>query len=229
MTPTHAIILAGGTGSRMGTETPKQFLPLAGRPVILWSIETMASVSSVDRIIITIPDEHTEKMRAILKGHSIEDRITLVTGGATRQGSVYNGLTALDCDDNDIVLIHDSARPFIEKETIEECIKGAADTGAAGVYVPATDTMAEVRDGLVTAIPDRKLMYRTQTPQAFRFSLIMEAHEKARARGRAHYTDDVSLVMDSGHDVSAVTGNDTNIKITTPVDYELARIIAEGL
>ncbi len=229
MNSLYAIILAGGRGSRLGAEEPKQFLDLAGRPVIAWSMEAFAAVSGIAGMILVGPEDERARMETIAAdyGHGLVRAV--VPGGATRQGSSWNGLSALPFDDDDIVIIHDAARPFIEPATILECVGEARSHGAAAVYVHATDTVAEGADGFVRAIPSREGLYYAQTPQCFRYGIIRGAHLRARAAGNDSATDDVRLALDAGHGVKIVGGDARNMKITTAFDLEAARFFAEGM
>lgn len=229
MNSLYAIILAGGRGNRLGAGEPKQFLDLAGRPVIAWSMESFAAVEGLAGMVLVGPEDERARMEAMAAryGHGLVRAI--VAGGDTRQDSSWNGLSALPFDGDDIVLIHDAARPFIEPATILECVMEARVHGAAAVYVRATDTVAEGADGFVRAIPSRESLYYAQTPQCFRFSIIRAAHEKARAAGIDSATDDVRLALDAGYDVRIVMGNARNMKITTAFDLETARFYAEGV
>ncbi len=227
MNALYAIILAGGRGSRLGAGEPKQFLDLAGRPVIAWSMEAFASVPGLSGMVLVGPEDERARMEAVAAAHGRRLVRAIVPGGATRQGSSWNGLSALPFDDDDIVLIHDAARPFIEPATILECVDETRAHGAAAIYVRATDTVAEGADGFVRAIPSRESLYYAQTPQCFRYSLIRDAHARARAAGTDSATDDVRLALDAGHDVRIVLGDARNMKITTAFDLETARFYAE--
>ncbi|PKL39015.1 MAG: 2-C-methyl-D-erythritol 4-phosphate cytidylyltransferase [Spirochaetae bacterium HGW-Spirochaetae-1] len=223
----HAIILAGGQGTRLGAETPKQFLPLGDKPVIRWSMDAFSAVREIDHIIIVCPRERIPWMKDHVAACPEPKVLKITAGGATRQESAWNALNCHDFHDNDILLFHDAARPFVTVEIIANCIQEARNTGACGVYIPATDTITEIIDTRVRAIPPRQYLYQTQTPQAFRYGVIRHAHDLARSSGSGTATDDVSLVMSSGSAVAAVQGSPENFKITTTFDYELAKWIAE--
>ncbi len=222
----YAVILAGGRGYRLANETPKQFLDLVNRPIIAWSLEKFDKLSEINGILVAVPDEFKKSIQDISEKQRITKLVKIVAGGATRQGSAYNVLCSMDFGDDDILIFHDAARPFIKKNIVKECIKEAELHGASGVYVKAVDTIAKGGE-FIDSIPPREGLYYTQTPQAFRFSTIKEAHEKARSRDILNATDDVQLVIDSGHRVKIVEGDPGNIKITTPFDLELARFLAD--
>lgn len=220
---TYAIILAGGTGTRLGSSEPKQFLELGNRPVIAWSLETFNSHPMVDHIITVIPKAYHEKIAAIIDTYSISRYLKTVNGGNTRQESSWNAVHSVDFAEDDILLLHDAARPFVNSDIIRDCIVTAKKYGSAGTYVPAVDTITEIDENMVNKTLDRNVLYYTQTPQAFRYSIILDAHLKSNDAGRGPATDDVSLVRNAGYQVHAVNGDYSNIKITTEYDYKLAQ------
>jgi 2-C-methyl-D-erythritol 4-phosphate cytidylyltransferase len=223
---TYGIILAGGRGLRLGADMPKQFLPLGDRPVIAWSMEAFCRCGSIDGLIILCPADEIPRMRELVKRYPHEKILDIIAGGETRQGSSWNAVNARKYQDDDILLIHDAARPFVTERIILDCVAAAKEHGAAGTYIPATDTITEIHDESVTAIPPRENLFYTQTPQAFRFDVIKKGHELARSRTDITVTDDVSLVLTAGHTVARVQGDPRNIKITTNFDYELAQWLA---
>jgi 2-C-methyl-D-erythritol 4-phosphate cytidylyltransferase len=222
----YALILAGGSGTRLGGDTPKQFLDLAGRPVIAWSMKAFSDADDIDGIVVACPEAYREKVWEMGEANGIGRLVAVVAGGETRQLSAYRALTAIDFSDDDIVLIHDAARPFVTPAMIRNCIEAAEAFGAASAYVKVTDTIAEAWDGFVAAIPDRSSLYNTQTPQSFRYGIIRRSHERARAESSSDSSDDVRLVMDAGTRVRVVEGDYRNIKITNPRDMEIAERIA---
>jgi len=223
----YTIILAGGSGQRMGGDLPKQFLPLGERPVIIETISRFSSLREVTGVLVVIPEQYRSLTKKILASHSEPKVLDLVTGGASRRESAWNALTARNFSPDDIILVHDAARPFVTAVSIRACIEGASYSGAAGLYLPASDTITEIHDEQVTAIPDRSSLYYTQTPQAFRYNVLERGHRAARAHPEKPWTDDVSLVLALGEPVQAVPGDPQNIKVTTPFDYELAQWLIE--
>lgn len=224
----HAIIVAGGMGQRIGSAVPKQFLQLGNKPVISWSIETCIASQVIDTIIIAIHPDYKFQLEEIISQYFPNFRIITTNGGQTRQESCYNGLRACDFASDDVVLIHDAARPFITVDMIKQCIDAARQYGACGIYVPVKETIAQVDDSTVEAVLPRHILYAAQTPQCFRYSIIMDAHNKALENNSFNATDDVSLVINAGYTVKAITGDFyKNIKITTNEDIELANFIVE--
>lgn len=222
----YAIIVAGGMGQRMGTVVPKQFLQLGKKPIIAWSIETFAASPLIDKIIIVIHPDYKQQLEDVIHTYFPDTDIIITHGGQTRQESCFNGLQAYDFASDDIVLIHDAARPFITDDMIKQCIEIAVLYGACGIYAPVKETIAQVNDSTVTHILPRETLYAAQTPQCFRYSIIMDAHQKARERNMTNATDDVSLALLAGYTVKAITGDFyTNIKITTNEDMELAKLL----
>lgn len=225
MNKIYAIILAGGKGLRFGNTTPKQFLTLKNKPLIIWTLEAFNSMKSIDYIIVVSPEEYLVTIKTLISEHTITKVIQTIKGGATRQESSYNAVMSNNFNSDDILLIHDAARPFISDEIINNCIDETKKYGAAGVYVSAIDTITEIEDGFVKSIPPRKNLYYAQTPQSFKYTIIKRAHEKALQNPQNTFTDDVSLVLGTGCKVKKIEGDYNNIKITNPQDFELANWI----
>lgn len=228
MERTYAIILAGGRGLRLNNRVPKQFLSLGEKPVIAWSLDLCDSLIEVDAILTVIPDEFIPEAELIARTHNIHKIMKIIPGGSTRQESAYNAISSIHFSDNDILVFHDAARPFIRPDMMRTCIAEAKIHGGAAVYVPVQDTVAEIKDDFVISVPTRDSMYYAQTPQAFRFSIISRAHETALANG-VSATDDVSLVLSAGFKVKMIDGDFSNFKITTDFDYQAACRIAETI
>ena len=222
----YAIILAGGRGIRLNAAAPKQFLPLGGRPVILWSLETFNAIKEIDHILVVVPADCMSLTEQLLASRSIDKILKIIPGGITRQESSYRALESCDFDEDDILLIHDAARPFISAETIRKCLAETARTGATGVYIPSRDTVALIENGAIGTIPAREKTYCAQTPQGFRYSVIRKAHDLA-LRGDRPATDDIGMAINAGIRVTFVEGEDANFKITTDLDYTLACHLAD--
>ena len=217
----YAAILAGGQGLRCSVgDTPKQFLMLGSRPVVRWSVDVFASCAEVEGIVIACPENEIPRMKSLT--NDCGKKLSVIAGGHTRQVSSRKAVNSISCNDDDIVVIHDAARPFVTAEMILKCAAKAAETGAAGTYIPAADTIAEISDFSVKYIPPRENIYYTQTPQAFKARLIKSSHDFAQAQGGENATDDVSLVIAAGRQVSVTEGSPMNIKITSRFDYDAA-------
>jgi len=222
----YAIILAGGLGQRMDSAVPKQFLALNDKPIIIWAIETFYTSSLFDAIIIAIHPDYHKTLQSLLCDYNIQTTVIITNGGKTRQQSCYNALCSLQCNDNDIVLIHDAARPFITQTMIQNCINTTVQYGACGIYTPVKETIAMIKDDSVVEVLPRHAICAAQTPQCFYYSIIMDAHKKALAHSKNDATDDISLVLMAGYPVKAITGNYYhNIKITTTEDIAIAQAI----
>jgi len=224
---TSALIVAAGQGVRMGTNTPKQFLMIGGRPILAHTISVFDQSPHIDLIVICLPQGEMEfcKQQIVDKG-GMRTRIVFAPGGERRQDSVYNGLQLLE--GNGIVLIHDGVRPFVTTELIAECQRGADRWGACIPAIAVTDTLKRIdSQGRILETIPRKEMVMAQTPQAFRLPLIKAAHQKAREQGWLA-TDDASLVEQMGEEVRVIPGMPDNIKITTPEDLRRAESMLLG-
>jgi 2-C-methyl-D-erythritol 4-phosphate cytidylyltransferase / 2-C-methyl-D-erythritol 2,4-cyclodiphosphate synthase len=214
-----AVLVAAGSGTRFGAETPKQFLSLGGRPVLRHAAETL-----VEHVGMLQPVGDKAPIEAALEGLR---HLPPVPGGATRQQSVHAGLEALGADAPDVVLVHDAARPLIPPGTIPALLAALEHAPGAIPAIPVADTLKRVVDGVITATAPRDGLYRAQTPQAFRFPILLAAH-RAGTAGAA--TDDASLLEAAGLTVAIVPGSEDNIKLTWPEDLRrLERAMFGGL
>lgn len=217
------VIAAGGKGKRLGSRLPKQFLPLAGVPILQRTVEVFASLRSVDEIVITSPNVHVARVRNILARSGIKKIVSIVPGGKERQDSVWNGLHGFIFKP-DIVLVHDAVRPLVGQGVVKEVIASAARFGAAVVGVRVQDTIkVEEKKGFYARTLDRNKLWAVQTPQGFKLDILMKAHRVARRTGFGG-TDEASLVERLNVPVRIVEGDRMNIKITTPVDLRFAEI-----
>lgn len=204
-----AIITAGGTSSRYGN-TNKLLEKVYDKEIIKYTVEAFEK-SDVDEIVICANKSIISDLEKVFSHRIME-------GGATRQESVYNGLSSITCD---YVLIHDAARPMITAELINKTIEAVKVRKAVSVLTKTIDTIKEVQDGKVIRTLDRTKLYNTQTPQAFEYNLIKSAHDKLKGQ---NFTDDAGMLESLGYEVYMVEGEYTNIKITTKSDIELAKI-----
>ncbi len=219
-----AIIAAAGIGSRMQAGRAKQLIELGGVPLLVHTLRRFEECGAVDNVILVLQPSLTAEVLALASRHNFTKITRVVAGGAERQDSVYRGLQVITPHTAGVVAIHDAARPFVTPDEIRTVIELAASKGAALLAVPATDTIKQVRSGRVQRTLDRRTIYNAQTPQAFQYSIIREAYDRAFQDGFVG-TDDSQLVERIGHRVSVVEGSYTNIKITRPFDLRLAEAI----
>ena len=229
-TMNSAIIVAAGQGTRFGGNLAKQYQPLAGKPLLCHALNTVCACRTIGAVVLVVADAEMDYCKTYVLPHvtPICD-IRMVPGGAERQASVLNGLTAVGGGADDVVLIHDGVRPFVTRDLIDACLTGLADADGCMAAIPSSDTLAAVTpDHVADRIIDRNGIWRVQTPQAFWYGVIVEAHRTAVARGW-RVTDDASLLLRLGKKVRVVTGSSGNIKITTPDDMALAQALADAL
>ncbi len=218
----YGVILSGGSGRRMNAPVPKQFLDLGHMPVIAWSMKAFRDHPLINGLVIVNHPDYRKNLQQAIDFLQLSGDCAVIDGGPTRQDSSYNAVTSREFREDDILLIHDAARPFITEEIITRCIEKTRYHGAAGVYVPAVDTIAQINNGFVETIPDRNILYHTQTPQGFMYAPLLEAHRNAKKNNLTGISDDITLLLNYGHRVAAVTGDYRNIKITTEKDLSYA-------
>jgi len=208
----------------LGLGVPKAFATLAGEPIVMRTLRLCASVGLFGRAVVAVPESHVVQFCDLLaEGAPWPFRVDSVIGGEDRQESVSLSLAMLG-DDCDIVVIHDAVRPLASSELFSACVETARRSGAAVSAVPVRDTLKRAAGGRVSATVDRRGLWMVQTPQAFRVSLIREAHRRAAETGyRA--TDDAALVERAGWAVQLVPGDEGNIKITEPGDLRYAELL----
>lgn len=217
-----AIIPAAGLGTRMGRETPKQFLSLDAIPIFIHTLRRFVAAPLGAKLILGLRREEMEFAVAELERNELRHAVDLAEGGGTRQDTVALALDRIS-PDTEVVLVHDAVRPFITPKMIEEIVSAASLHGAAIFAVPSVDTVKQVERETVTGTIPRELIALAQTPQAFRYGLLREAVDRARADG-FQGTDESSLVERIGVDVRVLMGSSRNIKITKPSDLPLARL-----
>jgi 2-C-methyl-D-erythritol 4-phosphate cytidylyltransferase/2-C-methyl-D-erythritol 2,4-cyclodiphosphate synthase len=223
MAQVAAVVVAAGQGVRAGDDLPKQFKRIGGETLLRRSLLSFLGAPDVNFVQPVIRPEDADRVRADTAGLNV---LPPVPGGATRQASVRAGLEALMPRKPDIVLVHDAARPFASASLISRAITAAAKTGAAIPALPVTDTIKRVdKAGTVEETLDRGLLRLVQTPQAFAFPALLEAHRRAAAQGRTDFTDDASLAEWAGMKVSVFPGEPGNTKFTTPDDFARAEAI----
>jgi len=222
-----AILPAAGLGTRMGADTPKQFLALDGVPVLLFTLRRLAACAAITDFIIATRAEEVDSVTASVKAEKLGLPVRVVRGGDSRQDSVASAL-AVAAPETDLILVHDAVRPLVTVGQIERVIAEASACDAAILGIPAMDTVKEVKRAslpndvaLITATIPRERVVLAQTPQVFRAALLLEAFAQARQDG-VTASDEASLVERIGRDVHVVVGSERNLKITRPGDMELA-------
>ncbi len=212
----YVVLVAGGSGSRMNSDIPKQFLLLDGFPVLMRTIAQFYNYSAALRIILVLPENQIDYWEDLCRQYYFAIPVQVAKGGSTRTASVRNGLALVDEDDA-LVAIHDGVRPFVGKDLIEACYQAAYTQGAAIAAVALKDSIRQLQGEGSIAV-DRAAYKLIQTPQTFQVSLIKDAYAKAKAAEDGIYTDDASVAEAAGYTVTLTEGHYQNIKITTPED-----------
>lgn len=226
------LVPAAGMGRRMGTSIIKQYLDLAGRPILAHTLELFQKHPDIEGIYPILPEDEISYCQShFVERYGLDKVRRIVAGGAERQDSVFNALRSLEDDgavnDETIVLIHDGVRPLFDAALIPGVIDTVRRHGACVVGVPVKDTIKEVTGGSISGTPQRQRLWQAQTPQAFRFGLILRAYESAERDGFLG-TDDASLVERLGEPVMMLEGNYRNLKVTTPEDLLIANALISG-
>lgn len=231
-----AEILAGGKGTRMNiSDLPKQFLCISDKPIIIHTIEKFLLFNEIEKILVLIPENWINYTRDLIEKYLIDNKkIVLLTGGERRNETVMNGLNYIlnnyNINDDDIVIIHDAVRPFVNYRIIKENIEYATKYGATDTAVNSVDTIVRSKNGkVINEIPYRGEMYQGQTPQSFKIKELIKAYEKLTEEQKILLTDTTKIMVLNNKDVFLVEGDYYNIKITTPYDLLLANAILQGL
>lgn len=231
----YCVILAGGLGSRMGGDVPKQFMSLGGVPIILRTIRRVLECAQFDKIIVAIHPSWRDVLSRMLNGDGIDkSRILVTSGGGERIDSILNSLKAIHeqtfVSEEDIAVIHDAVRPFVSVDVLEKSIKAACESGACVAVLPAVDTMLEVSDGMVVAVPSRARIFHGQAPDSARILLLERAINDLSAEERRVITGTAQILVAKGIPVRTISGDRYNMKITTPADIEIAEsFLAKGV
>src|SRR5215213_7208341 len=219
-----AIIAAAGAGTRMASDRPKQFLLLAGTPLIFHTLKPFEECDSIDEVIVVLPAEESAGFLSMAGKFGLRKLARVVPGGATRADSVKRGLMAIRSATAEIVVVHDGVRPFVSVDEISSTIDAAKSEGAAILVAPVTDTIKQVSDQQIVKTLDRSSLRRALTPQCFQYELLRQAYQQADVNDPS-LTDESALVERLGMHVSVVEGSSRNIKITTAEDLAIAEAI----
>ena len=220
----YVIIVAGGKGLRMGSDIPKQFLPIGGKPVLMRTLERFREYDKDLQIILVLPEAQQDYWRELCKEYGFLVEYQLANGGKTRFHSVQNGLALIPDDAEGVVGVHDGVRPFPSIDVIRNCYTTAREKKAVIPVIPVVETVRHLlvhsKDKSITVPRDE---YRLgQTPQTFDIQLLKAANRQPYNDG---FTDDASVVESYGHEITLVEGNRENIKITTPYDMKIAEVL----
>lgn len=220
----YAGIVAGGSGSRMGADMPKQYIPLAGTPILIYTARAVSKFA--DAVYIACPENFVQYTARLVRDAGLSN-VCVIPGGKTRMESVKNILDKITPEDDDIIITHDGVRPFVSERILAENIESAKKHLACGTFIPAVDTICQSDDGkLLSSVPDRNVMFNVQTPQTFNINLLkklISSCEDAEV-----FTDLCGLAVSMGESVHMVMGERENIKITTPLDLAIAEAILKG-
>lgn len=216
-----AIIVAAGSGTRFGAERPKQFLEIAGKPIIFHTLERFENCPDIDEIILVLSENEIENFQNLAGDQNPKKLNKIVAGGKTRAESVFNGLQSID-EKCEIVAVHDGARPLVLIEEISATIEKARETGAACLVAKVTDTIKKIEEGKITATIDRETLRRALTPQCFKIEILRIAFENTNLNEAV--TDECILVEQLGYKIAFVDGSAKNIKITTREDFAIAEV-----
>lgn len=220
-----AIIVAGGVGKRFGSDKPKQFLEIANKPIIIHTLEKFQAAEKIENIIIAVHTDwynHTKELLTKYDGAKVSE---LIIGGRTRQDSVAAALRTETATNSEIILVHDAVRPFVSPALINQVAEMTDDYGAVVPTVAVKDTIKEIRNGGIKTL-DRSKIFAAQTPQGFWTSSLEDAMKQAIA-ANFEATDDASVLEFVGFKIKNIEGEETNIKITTPLDMQYANLILQ--
>lgn len=224
-----ALILAAGNGTRMGNNTiPKQFLEIYNKPIVVHTIEQFEMHFDIDEIVVVTKKEYIDKIKIWIRQYDLSKVHHVIEGGDSRQISVYNGLKCIEkfANKDDIVLIHDSARPLVNHRIITDNINGAKTYGAVDTVIPSSDTIIHSKDGVVIDdVPLRKELFLGQTPQSFKVDLIIAAHEYANKNNITEASDDCQLIRRNSGTIHLIQGDRLNFKITTFDDLMMLKAL----
>lgn len=232
MTKNIAIIFAGGSGARMGSGLPKQFIEVNGKPIIIHTLEIFEEHPEIEEIYVACKEDYIRKLEKLVKRHMISKVVKIVPGGATGQDSIYNALAAAE-EKNDgdcVVLIHDGVRPCITKDLIDDDLRCVREHGTAVTCTPLYETPVISQDGRsIDEVPPRAQFYTAQAPQCFYLKDVLEAHRVMREKnpGYEGVVDTCSMMKMLGREVTLVAGPRGNIKVTTPEDLYTFRAMIQ--
>lgn len=223
-----ALIIAGGSGERMGQDIPKQFLTVNEKPVIIYTLEAFQKHADIDEIAVVCLEGWEQVLRAYAKQFNISKLNDVITGGANGQESIRNGVFELEkhCNAEDIVLVHDAIRPMVSAEIISDCIVKTKKYGCAIATIPCAEAMLQTDDGEISSGSyPRDRLKRTQTPQGFKLGELCELHREALEKGITNSIASCTLMIEMGHQVYFSAGSEKNLKLTTVEDIDIFKAL----
>lgn len=229
-----AAVLAGGTGTRMGAEKPKQYLHIADKPIIIHTLEKFIKNPEIDYTVVLCPEQWVEYTNDLCKKYlSNMDKVSVIKGGETRNDTIMNAIDFIErgftVDEDTILVTHDAVRPFVTYRIIHDNIQAVKEHGACDTVFPATDTIVEARDKeFISQIPDRSILYQGQTPQSFRLLELKETFKSLSEEEKKILTDAAKIYVLKNKKVNIVEGESFNIKVTYPYDLTVAETLMKG-
>lgn len=230
----YGVVLAGGIGSRMGGDKPKQYLIVKEKPIIIYTIEKFFSCPQFEKVIVLCPSQWVEHTKNLIKKYiaPAQDKVVVIEGGNTRNETIMNAIDFIESEGNlnedTIIVTHDSVRPFVTHRIIKENIEACKKYDACDTVVPATDTIVEAQNGkTISNIPNRQVMYQGQTPQSFKALKLKNMYNSLSEEEKNILTDAAKIFVLKGEDVALVEGETFNIKITYPYDLRIAKSLLE--
>lgn len=224
------VVLAGGSGSRMGADLPKQFIDLCSKPVICYSLDTFLKSEYIDKTVLVVPEAYLPLGKDISRKY-FSSSVYVTAGGSDRNESLMNAIAFIEenfgADAETVVVTHDGARPFVSERMIKENVEAMREFNACDTCIESTDTVIEARDGVAVSMPERQFVFRCQTPQTFKALKLKEYYNSLSDRQKASLTDAGKIFFLKGEKVKIVAGDQNNIKITYPEDLTLAKSILE--
>lgn len=221
-----AIIAAAGSGKRIGGDSPKQYLKITNKPILIYTLEKFDRCNDIDHIILVVQKDKVHFAEDLLKQWQVRKNVTVITGGAERQDSIHQALHVVP-DEVEFIVIHDAVRPFVSVQKLNEVIQAGREFGAAVLAVPEKNTVKAVKNGWVEQTLSREKLWEVQTPQVFRADWLKTSYVNAEKK-KLQATDDAALVERMGYRVRLVEGEETNIKITSPVDLKIAETLIQN-
>lgn len=228
-------IVAGGTGTRMGADIPKQFLKIGEKPIIVHTISRFLENKNIEKIYLGVHPDWIEYTNKILSEYNLDNsRISIIKGGTDRNSTVFNIIDLIvneyNINDSDIILTHDGVRPFVTQKVINNNIDAALKYGACGTYIPAVDTIIRSQDGnIVSEVPPRPEMFQAQTPQSFNILKLKNTYKSLTEVEKEKLTDTCSVFTIKNLPIHIVEGDVINMKITTSHDLKIADLIAKHI